>query len=427
MKKMKERKTALARAVLAQAAAVLALSLISITAAYTSGSPGQAGTGSINGAPIGTAQASTAQAQPALPQRQPPEVETVAGSGSHGHWDGGLARFNMPMALAGDGKGGLIVADTFNNLIRAIDAYRDVQTLAGSIRFIGFDNFPHGAYLDGGLETAGFSRPRGIAVNPDGWVFIADSGNHAIRVIVGGEVFTFAGGLGAGHADGDANTARFNSPSALAVCPEGYVYVADTGNHAIRRVSPIGVTETIAGMPGSYGYMNGANLSALFDSPMGIALSGSGRIYVSDTGNHAIRVISGISGTASGRVDTFAGRRAFLESGGSGSSIHPDEWDAAPAGGFEDGASDRAMFNSPKGLSFWGDMLIVADSSNHSIRIISPDGEARTLAGTGYPDYIGGAIEAAAFHFPSGVYVFEDRLFIADMGNNKIRSLSLLP
>ena len=338
------------------------------------------------------------------------EVTTIAGTGSHGAWDGGISQFNLPMAVIGDGQGGFIVADTFNNLIRHISGDGEVTTAAGVIFGIASDNFPTGSYIDGPMHEAGFWRPTGIAKPFGGGLFIADSENNAIRVIMEGIVYTVAGGLNAGYASGGPHEARFNMPGAVAMHPDGYVYVADTGNHVIRRISPDGYTVTIAGQGGSAGYYNGLAAHALFDGPMGITISPDGRIFVADTGNHLIRVIE------NGIVSTLAGTRSFIEA---------DGWELYPIGGFFDGLPGEAMFDQPIGIALWGEYLIVADSANHSIRVVSPDGEVRTLTGTGEPGSVFGAAGIASFHFPMGVYVYGNSLIIADTGNNMIRALNL--
>ena len=339
-------------------------------------------------------------------------VGTLAGTGSHGAWDGGLAQFNMPFGIAGQPGGSVVVADTFNNVIRSISAHGDVSTFAGLILETGDDNFPLGFYLDASLSEAGFNRPAGVAVDADGRIFIADSENHAIRIISEGMVFTFAGGNGRGFADGNPNVSMFNLPGAIAVCPEGNLLVADTGNHVIRKITPDGISSTVAGQAGQFGYAGG--YSSLFDSPQGIAVDAEGSIFVADTGNNLIRVIEG------GQTRTLAGSRIVGTEGG-----HGDVWDLAPIGGFRDGFGDYALFNQPIGLAIWNGYLLVADSANHVIRIVSPDGEARTLLGSGAPGYVDGAARQAAFHFPMGIYAQAGRLLITDTGNNMIRFVEL--
>ena len=336
------------------------------------------------------------------------EVETLAGTGSHGAWDGGLSQFNQPMGITYH-EGRILIADTFNNLLRFIDADGEVGTFAGVLRETAPDNFPRGFYRDDVLLEAEFGRPIGLAFDSGGRIFVADSQNSAIRVIWEDRVFTFSGGLGAGFADGSPPVAVFNRPGAVAVGRGGYLYVADTGNHLIRRISPDGYATTIAGVPGQYGHEDGPAYATLFDSPMGIAVSAEGVIFVADTGNNLIRVIE------DGVVRTLAGRVLLDE----------DEYDAFPMGGFSDGAGEDALFNMPMGLTIWNGYLIVADSVNHAIRAVSMEGEVVTLLGSGYPGYAMGIAESAMFHFPTGVFAHGNRLLIADTGNNKIRTVEI--
>ena len=169
----------------------------------------------------------------------------------------------------------------------------------------------------------------------------------------------------------------------------------------------------MAGVPGRYGFNDGTDEDALFDSPMGIAVSPDGsRVFVADSGNHLIRIIE------NGRVFTLAGTRSVDPAAAAG-----DEWEQSPMGGFADGR--QAMFNGPAGLALWGEAVIVADRGNNRIRAVWPNGEVVTLAGTGVPGHIDGLPAQAAFHLPMGVYVRGEYLFIADAGNNMIRKMTL--
>lgn len=275
----------------------------------------------------------------------------------------------------------------------------------------------HVAYL-GSAESIvfdGLNNPTDGLVTADGQMLIVDSGNHAIRV-VSPDQYTLAGGQ-PGHLDGTLHDVdrfalpQFNSPTAIAIDEAGNLYIADTGNHVIRKVDTDGMVTTIAGIPGESGYYDGAADTALFNRPMGIAVSPSGEaVYVADTGNHLIRVI------ANGSVRTLAGR---FELGG----------DGQPVGGFDDAPLSR--LNAPVGLALAndptvGDVLIVADSENHRIRAVWPWGEIVNLAGTGSPGFVEGDTSVAAFDTPMGVHLHRGTLYIADTGNGAVRQMQLL-
>ena len=349
---------------------------------------------------------------PALPV----PIVSFAGTGSHGAMvAAAYAQFNLPSGLAALPSGEILVADKANNALRAISQAGAVRLFAGTIDIAARDNFPFGFYLDANSGEAGFNRPMGIAVCESGAVFITDSQNHSIRIATGGQVRTFAGGNGAGHTNGGPNAARFNSPADIAICPDGYLIVADTLNHVIRRVDSEGNVTTIAGRPGIFGSADGNASAAMFDSPMGVIVDYNGRIFVADTGNHVIRLIE------NGVVTTIAG--AVRQMPVADRDGHPDRWDMNPLGGFQDGFAAEAQFNKPVSLALWDGNLLIADSANHAIRMLAPTGEVVTLAGTGYPGLFEGSLPT--FHLPRGVYVRDGYLYIADTGNNMIRRLRL--
>ncbi|MCL2168770.1 MAG: stalk domain-containing protein [Defluviitaleaceae bacterium] len=326
-----------------------------------------------------------------------PYVSTFAGLGAHGYAAGADALFNMPNSVfSSEGEGrGLLVVDSYNNLIRNV--YNgETSRFAGDIIALDDFGFSLGFFHDGDLEYALFSRPADGAVGADGSIFIADSANHAVRVIYDGYVSTIE------H--------EFNFPTALAFGPCGYLFVADTLNHVIKSVSPDGDVALVAGILGSYGYLNGTAREALFDAPMGIAVARDGTIFVADTGNHVIRAIHG------GIVTTFAGTFTI--------GLDRYGWDEIPLGGFADGALNQAEFNHPMGLALFENTLIVADSANQRVRQICFERSiVHTLAGIGYADYVGGNGWEAAFHLPMGVYVKGNTLFVADTGNNVVRKI----
>jgi DNA-binding beta-propeller fold protein YncE len=339
-------------------------------------------------------------------------VSTFVGTGGHGYRDGATAHFNIPANVFGGSGNQLFVADTFNNLIRAVTTHGVTSRIVGDI--VGYDehNFPHGFHRDGATSEALFNRPTAGLVADDGRVFIVDSRNHAIRMMDRTRVYTFVG-REAGFADGNFETARLNNPTDIAAYTEGKFVIADTGNHSIRLLDSSGNISTIAGEHNHPGYVDGPLSAARFNSPMGVAVSEDGeRIFVADTGNHLIRVIE------NGVVSTLAGTPTPYEG--------EDDFGDGPVmvGGFANG--EDALFNLPMGITVSDDMLIVADNANHLIRAVSLiDGNTTTLAGSGEIGYRNGSAEESTFHFPSGVYVMADVLYIADSGNNVIRRMPL--
>ena len=212
-------------------------------------------------------------------------VSTLAGSEIAGSADGhgAAATFGQPAGLAVDAVGNLYVADRANNRIRKISPAGDVVTLAGS----GVE----GA-TDGSGVQASFSEPVDVAVDSAGNVYVADAWNNRIRKITpAGNVTTLAGSGLQGAADGVGASASFFRPFGIAVDRAGYVYVTDSGNNRIRRISPLGFVTTLAGT-GAVGSTNGSAATASFYSPSGVAVDGSGIVYVGDGANNLIRRIT---------------------------------------------------------------------------------------------------------------------------------------
>jgi sugar lactone lactonase YvrE len=222
-------------------------------------------------------------------------LSTLAGSGASLYADGTgtLAKFYEPSGLATDISGNIYVADCKNNCVRKVTASGVVTTLSGY-----------------------FNGPRGVTVDASGNVFVADTSNHKIcKISPSGQVSTLAGSGAAGYSDGTGTAAYFNQPCGLAVDPGGNVYVADNKNHMIRKVSPAGVVTTIAGKQFTSGFVNGVGTSAVFNYPSAIALDNNGYIYVADFGNHMIRKIS-----PTGAVTTLAGSGMAGYSDGTGNA-----------------------------------------------------------------------------------------------------------
>ena len=209
-------------------------------------------------------------------------VTTVAGAGEAGFKDGPAkeCRFDGPIAVAVDDKGIIFVADSYNDRIRKIAADGTVTTLAGK-------GSP--GLINGSGEAAQFDTPCGVAVDREGNLFVADTGNDAIRKISpSGEVTTFAGGR-RGHADGSGSESGFNQPTGIAITHDGFLFVTDEGGGRVRRITPEGQVSTYAGAGTGFG--DGAGNSARFNGPCGIAIDRAGNLYVADNQNYLIRKI----------------------------------------------------------------------------------------------------------------------------------------
>jgi serine/threonine-protein kinase len=226
-------------------------------------------------------------------------VTTLAGSGAIGATDatGTAASFNSPAGVAVDAAGNVYVADTFNNNIRKITSAGVVTTLAGSGTV--------GA-VDATGTAASFFNPFGVAVDAAGNVYVGDYNNHKIRKITSaGVVTTLAGSGTVGAVDATGTAASFYQPAGVAVDAAGNVYVADGSNHKIRKITSAGVVTTLAGS-GTIGAVDATGTAASFKYPYGIAVDAAGNVYVGDSNNHKIRKI-----TSAGVVTTLAGSGAI--------------------------------------------------------------------------------------------------------------------
>ena len=209
--------------------------------------------------------------------------------------DGPEARFNCPRGIALDLHGNVLLADTCNHALRQVTRTGAVTTVAGSM--LGEEG-----YADGVGAAARFYSPWGIAVDAHGTIFVADSSNHCLRKVAPGDgaVSTLAGkGEEAGYVDAQGASARFHDPRGLAMDTDSNLIVADLGNNCIRRVataklfvgnySLLGRVTTVAGRRGKESFADGEAADALFSSPIGVVVDGDNNVLVADSGNHRIR------------------------------------------------------------------------------------------------------------------------------------------
>lgn len=325
-------------------------------------------------------------------------VSTLAGSASGaGSTDGSPGQFNGPRGVAVDSTGNVFVADYGNSTIRKVSPSGVVSTLAGLAGTTGS--------ADGTGSSARFNYPFGIAVDSAGIVYVGDGANNTVRKVTpDGTVSTLAGLAGnSGSADGTGSGARFSAPRGVAVDSAGSVFVADSGNNTIRKITPVGVVTTIAGLAGAAGSADGACTDARFNGPRGLAFDAVGNLYVGDDSNQTVRVIA-----PSGTVSTLAGLAGTI--------------------GTSDGVGSDARFNNPCGVAVDpAGNLYVADFYNHTIRLLTPASLVMTLAGAaGAVGNSDGAGRDARFDYPWGIAAdAAGNLYVGDDGNNAIRKISL--
>ena len=337
--------------------------------------------------------------QPTEPTPTPTPASTAgmtmyAGQmGVKGYADGGALRsqFALPNNIAVDHYGNIYVADTGNDAIRKIAADGTVSTLMGLVKI-------HNNPTRNKNHDDRFWAPFGIAVDANENVYVADTANNVIRKISSqGVLTTLAGMVGQpGSADGTGSAARFRNPWSVAVDSSGNVFVADMSNNTIRKITPDGVVHTFAGMAGASGTSDGFGSGARFDNPFAVAVDAAGNVYVSDTANNSIRKI-----TVGRVVTTLAGQ--------------------AGTAGNADGNGSDARFWNPQGLTVDNTgNIYVADTGNNAIRKITPMGVVTTLSQTtNIVDKI------LRLNSPGGVSVDDDgNVYVADTDNSVIRKIA---
>lgn len=325
------------------------------------------------------------------------QVTTVAGS-SDGALDGNgpAAKFFEPTGVCTDAAGNVYIADSYNHLIRKMAPNGNVITIAGT---------GTAGRINGTSTVASFNTPFGVTVDPAGNVFVADAGNHQIRKITpAGIVSLYMGSPtgAAGEADEPAGFQRFRQPETMVFDQLGNLFVADTENHSIRKISPSLQVSTFVGSSGTLGDRDGLGTSARFNKPVAIARdSKSGDFYVADYLNNKVRRI-----TPNGLVETYAGS-------GERSSLN--------------GPKMTATFDHPTGLTIDNKGNVYVSDDNNLIRRISVvTGLVSTIAGDGSQGKADGLRWKASFHQPIGLaFDVIGNLYVADEHNHRIRKITL--
>lgn len=400
-----------------------------------------------------------------LPAWAAGQVQTIAGSGNS-CGDGGPATkgcLYYPMGVSVDGAGNLYIADYSHMRIRKVSGSGVITTLAGSGR--------QGFCGDGGPATkACLAFPTGVVVDPEGSVYIADTFNHRIRKVTpSGTISTFAGNGSEGYCgdDGPATSACLALPSAVALDRSGNLYVSDSGNNRIRKVTPSGMIATVAGN-GTAGYCGDGGLATIaclklsrdgysFPYPAGVGVDSSGNLYIADAGNNRVRKVS-----PSGTITTVAGSgeggwcgdagpaagiclrrpRAVAVDGDGNLYIADVRIRRVTPSGMLDtlagdcshgvlgdgGPASSACFSGPVGITLDpSGNIYVGDSNAFRVRKFRPSGIIETVAGNGSWGWCGdgGPGTSACLSSPSGVAVDPSgNLYVADSDNNRIRKVT---
>jgi trimeric autotransporter adhesin len=331
-------------------------------------------------------------------------ISTIAGAPRFSG-DGGpasQAALNWPVGVTISGSAEIIVTDYLNNRVRKVAPSGTITTIAGTTTA--------GAGGDGGPATsAQLNLPADVAVKADGTIFVADSANNKVRKISsGGTITTYTGTGSAGNSgdNGAATSARLNNPSGLDLDPAGNLYIADSKSHRIRKVNTSGLITRFAGDSRGSSGDGGNAVSAKLNNPVDVAVAPDGSVYIADYGNHKIRKVS-----PSGIISTVAGTGTAGYSG-------------------DGGPGTSAQLSSPAGVAVdpVGNVYI-ADGGNNRIRRLDTAGVITTVAGTGASGYSGdgGPAVNASMMFPARVALdAEGNFYLADTLNDRIRRVEAL-
>ncbi|WP_419876150.1 stalk domain-containing protein [Candidatus Pristimantibacillus sp. PTI5] len=312
-----------------------------------------------------------------------------------------IEKISQPWGLAAAQDGGLIMVAAGSN---QISKWQNGRLSAVTSQAAA-------GYYDGTTVSSTFNHPSYAAINSKGVIYVSDTENHVVRRITKDRVYTAAGNGQAGNKNGKFGEAQFNAPAGLAIDAKDNVYVADSLNHVIRVISPEGVTTTFAGTAvETGGYKDGSAAEAKFNEPMGLAFDEKGGLYVADSGNHLIRYI------LDGKVTTAAGKPTAA-----------DPLTGYMTGGYVNGASGEARFNRPRGLAYTDGVLFIADSLNNRVRALQGGGKVISIAGQSAPGDTVGAVESAQFNQPSSLLYVSGKLYVADTLNDSVKMLEVHP
>lgn len=360
------------------------------------------------------------------------ELSTLAGTGDWGATANEFlaASFRLPHSIAVTPSGEILVSDTRNQQIRRLSGGQ-AGIMAGVNLLRDTKGFPQGGLADGKADSSFFNQPAGITPDANGGIIVADSGNHAIRrVSADGQVTTLAGDGILGRKDGTGKEARFNTPKDVAVAADGTVYVADTLNHLIRKIAADGTVTTL-----------NAPSARVIEIVPGKALP-AGDYADGNLAAAKFNEPSGLALDAKGNlyvsdtgnqriryIDLAQGTVTTVAGGGaaSGASLYP-AFELYAQGDYADGDALNARFDYPAGIAVTAEGgVLIADSMNHSVRYLK-DGKVITVAGKKdqFPGEADGIEGVGGLHTPTDVAELPDgRILIADSYNNKIRAVEL--
>ena len=344
-------------------------------------------------------------------------INTVAGTGGLGYNGDNIqatkASLGQPRGVAVDASGNIYIADTVNERIRRVDTNGVITTIAG--------NGQAGFSGDGSAATSAmFSTPAAVAVDATGNVYVADLDNNRVRrVVPGGSVTTFAGTASSVGDNGPSTQARLDGPAGIAVDSAGNLYIADSGDNRIRKVTPSGAITTVAGngQTGSSGD-NGPATAAALNGPGGVAVDSAGNLYIADAGNNVIRRVS----ASTGIISVFAGNHNCCY-GGTGT-------------GGDGGLATAATLYYPTSVTvdmagnvYFTDLVRIGTlEEGVAVRRVTTDGKINTWAGGGPagPGFSGDGQSPLNAQFGPVIDIKADpdgTLYIADRNNNRVRKV----